>query len=130
MKNPQDLKYSIDHAWVRMQGEGSAVIGITDFARESMGEITFVEFPEVGISVGKGEFLCTIASQKTMVDLPSPLSGEVVSVNEKLETKPQLINESPYEKGWLIRFMASKPEELNELMSSEGYEKFLEDEVS
>lgn len=129
MNNPQDLKYSIDHAWIRMQGEGSAVIGITDFARESMGEITFVEFLGVGISVGKGEFLCTIASQKTMVDLPSPLSGEVVSVNEELEAEPQLINESPYEKGWLIRFMASKPEELNELMSSEGYEKFLKDET-
>lgn len=129
MNNPQDLKYSIDHAWVMMQGEGSAVIGITDFARESMGEITFVEFLGVGISVGKGEFLCTIASQKTMVDLPSPLSGEVVSVNEELEAEPQLINESPYEKGWLIRFMASKPEELNELMSSEGYEKFLKDET-
>jgi len=129
MNNPRDLKYSIDHAWVRMQDGNTATIGITDFAQESMGEITYVELPNIGTTVGKGEFLCTIASQKTMVDLPSPLSGEVVSVNEELETEPQLINESPYEKGWLIGFKASRPEELDDLMNSEGYEKFLEDEV-
>jgi glycine cleavage system H protein len=129
MNNPRNLKYNIDHVWVKTQGGNSATIGITDFAKESMGEITYVELPHIGTTVGKGEFLCTIASQKTMVDLPSPLSGEVLSVNEELETEPQLINESPYEQGWLIGFNASKPEELDDLMSSEGYEKFLEAEV-
>jgi len=129
MNNPQELKYNKDHAWIKMQSGNDATMGITDFAQESMGEITFVEFPEVGMNIGKGEFLCTIASQKTMVDLPSPVSGEVVSVNEEIESEPNLINDSPYEKGWLIGFKTSKPEELDDLMTSEGYEKFLEDET-
>ena len=130
MQRVEDLKYSIDHSWVRVDGENITAVGITDFAQESLGEITFVELPSVGITIGKGEFLCTIASQKTMVDLPAPLSGEVVSINQELERDPKLINESPYESGWLVEFRVSEPGEFTDLMSIHGYEKFLQDEHS
>lgn len=126
MKIHPDLKYTIDHTWVKIDGEKIATIGITYYAQENMGEMTYVEFPEIGSRVNKEEFLCVIASSKAIIDLPSPLSGEVTETNEELIMKPKLINESPYKEGWLVKLKASNLEELNGLMSIEAYKAFIE----
>lgn len=126
MKIHPDLKYTIDHTWVKIAGEKIATIGITYYAQENMGEMTYVEFPEIGSRVNKEEFLCVIASSKAIIDLASPLSGEVTETNEELIMKPKLINESPYKEGWLVKLMASNLEELNGLMSIEAYKAFIE----
>ena len=128
MKNPQELKYTEEHLWVRIEEENIATIGITHFAQENMGEMTYVELPETGIELSQGEFLCTVASPKAFVDLNAPLSGEVVAVNEEVVVKPKIINESPYERGWLVKVKATKVEELDDLMNSEAYEGFIENE--
>jgi glycine cleavage system H protein len=126
VKTLPDRKYNEDHIWVKIGAENTAIVGITYFAQESMGEMTYVEFPEIGMEVAKGEFLCVIASSKAIVDILSPLSGEVIENNKAVDKKPKLVNESPYEEGWLIKIKASDIEELNDLMSSEAYEEVIE----
>ena len=122
MKNPTDLKYTPDHMWVRIEAGNVASMGVTYFGQEGMGEILYVELPEIGKYLKKEEFLCTLSSPKAMVDLSSPLSGEVVAVNEDLLINPNVVNESPYERGWLLRLKDCKLEELADLMNSEAYE--------
>ena len=95
MKNPTDLKYTPDHMWVRIEAGNVASMGVTYFGQEGMGEILYVELPEIGKYLKKEEFLCTLSSPKAMVDLSSPLSGEVVAVNEDLLINPNVVNESP-----------------------------------
>jgi glycine cleavage system H protein len=121
-----DLKYTKDHTWVKIDSGEIATIGITDFAQENMGEMTYVEFPEIGLQVSYGDFLCVIASSKAIVDLLSPLSGEVKEINEEVVKTPKLINESPYDEGWLIKLKASNLAELKDLMSSKSYGEFIE----
>ena len=125
-----NLKISKDHAWVRVEQADLAVIGITQFAQDSMGEITYLELPEIGKEVQAEEFLCAIGSSKAFVDLPSPISGKVVEVNEELSTMPSLVNHSPYDKGWFIKLKASNLEEMNGLMDGEAYAKFIESETA
>lgn len=121
-----DLKYNEDHAWVRIETEGKATIGISQFAQDSMGEITSVELPELTQSVEKGQYLCSIGSSKAFVDLLSPISGKVAEINEAVVKTPKLVNESPYDQGWLVKLHISRPEELALLMDSKAYEKFTE----
>jgi len=128
--NDLNLKISKEHAWVSVAQGDVATIGITQFAQESMGEITYIELPEVGKAVQAGEFLCAIGSSKAFVDLLSPVSGEVIEINEELSMMPSLINQSPLDKGWFVRLRASELEELASLMDVPAYTKFIESETT
>ena len=117
--------YTKEHEWINIE-DGTATIGISDYAQESLGDITFVELPGVGDEVEQFEEFATIESVKAASDIFSPMSGEVVEVNGALESKPALINKSCYEKGWLIKIKVSDIEERSNLMTAEEYRSFLE----
>ena len=121
---PKDLKYSKEHEWVRIEGD-EALVGITDFAQEELGDITFVEVPAVGTKVKQKDVFSTIESVKAASDIFAPISGEVIEVNEALEDSPEVINTSPYEKGWICRIRISDAEESKNLLSAEQYEDYL-----
>ncbi|OUM86465.1 MAG: glycine cleavage system protein H [Bacillus thermozeamaize] len=118
---PKELKYSAEHEWVKAEGT-RARIGITDFAQSELGDIVFIELPEVGDEVTAGEAFGSIESVKTVSDLYSPVTGQVVEVNKELEDNLEWVNESPYEKGWMIVVEMSDPSELERLLSAEEYE--------
>ena len=117
---PEDLLYSSDHEWVRVEDE-TATIGITDFAQGELGDIVYVELPEIGDAVERGEVLGTIESVKSVSDLCSPVTGEVVEINEKLEGAPESVNDDPYAQGWLLTVRLSDVRELDELLAPSAY---------
>ncbi|KAL8141783.1 hypothetical protein V2J09_014815 [Rumex salicifolius] len=123
----EGLKYASSHEWVKHEGS-VATIGITDHAQDHLGEVVFVELPEIGGSVGQGGSFGAVESVKATSDINSPISGEVVEVNSKLSETPGLINSSPYEDGWMIKVKPSNPGELESLMGSKEYTKFCEEE--
>jgi glycine cleavage system H protein len=118
---PADLSYTKDHEWTKISDE-VASIGITDFAQSSLGDIVFVELPEVGSSISKGESFGVVESIKSVSDLYSPLTGEVVDVNAELESEPDLLNNSPYN-NWIIKIKIQNTDEVKELLPSAEYEK-------
>jgi glycine cleavage system H protein len=124
MNLPKDLKYTSSHEWVRVRGT-EAEIGITDFAQGELGDVVFVELPAVGAQVARTKSFGTIDAVKTVSDLFAPVSGEVTAVNTDLKQNPALINQSPYEKGWMIRIRMKEPTEAEGLLSAEAYEKTL-----
>ena len=128
MKIPAELKYSSDHEWVKLEGN-KATIGITDFAQDQLGDVVFVEIPEIDATLNAKEGLGTIESVKAVSDIYSPVSGKVVEVNSQLEDAPQLINEDAYGKGWICVVELSNLEEIKELLSAEDYEKLLLEEA-
>ncbi len=117
-----DLKYTNDHEWVRIEGD-VAFVGITDFAQKELGDVVFVEVETEGETLDKGEVFGTIEAVKTVSDIFMPISGEVVAFNEDLESEPELINKDPYEKGWIVKVKYSDKSELDSLLSKEDYEK-------
>ncbi len=121
---PEELKYSKDHEWVRVEGD-IAVVGITDYAQSELGDIVYVELPEVGTKVQKGDTVATVEAVKTAADVYSPVSGEVVEVNSSLEEHAELINKDPYGEGWIVKIKMSNPDELGELLSAEEYKKLI-----
>lgn len=127
MEFPEDLKYSKEHEWARPDGEG-LIVGITDYAQDSLGEIVYVELPEEGCQVVRGEAFGVVESTKAVSDLYAPVSGTVGEVNDTLLDNPELINEDPYEDGWLIRITMSDESELGNLMDVAGYVTFLKEE--
>jgi glycine cleavage system H protein len=128
MNFPQDLKYTKEHEWVRMEGD-LAVIGITDFAQGELGELVYVEVDTVGDTVGKDEVFGTVEAVKTTSDLYMPISGEVIEFNSDLSEdggdNPGLINEDPYGKGWIIKVKPSNVRELDGLMDADAYSALL-----
>lgn len=122
---PEDYKYSKDHEWVRVEGE-ICVVGITDFAQDELGEVVFVETPEVGQTFAAHEEIGSIESVKAVAEVYTPVSGEVVEVNEALEDAPETVNQDPHGDGWLVKIRASDSTELGELMDVEAYKSFLE----
>jgi len=124
MKVPKDLRYTKEHEWVRLKGE-EAEVGITDFAQGELGDVVFVDLPSVGARLMQMKSFGTIDAVKTVSDLFAPVSGEVAAVNTELKNNPALINQSPYEKGWMIRIRMSNPAEAEALLNAEGYEKAL-----
>ncbi|KAJ1278066.1 hypothetical protein BS78_04G051700 [Paspalum vaginatum] len=124
---PKDLKYADSHEWVKVDGD-SATVGITDHAQDHLGDVVYVELPEVGISVSQGNNFGAVESVKATSDINSPVSGEVIEVNKKLSEEPGLVNGSPYEKGWIIKVKLSNSGELNSLMDDEKYATFCEEE--
>ncbi len=125
--NPDDIKYHREHSWVRVEGK-RATIGITDYAQQQLGDIVYVDLPEVDTEVDADSELCEIESTKVTSPVISSISGTVVEVNEDLADSPEIINEDPYGNGWLIVLEMSDSSEVNELMSRDEYEKFLKEE--
>jgi len=126
MNIPADLKYSREHEWVRFEG-AEASIGITDYAQHALGDIVFVELPEVGEEVSAGEAFAVVESVKAASDVYSPVSGKITKVNERLFTSPELVNSDPYG-SWFVIVLMSDPGELDTLLSAEEYDKFCEEE--
>jgi glycine cleavage system H protein len=123
---PDDLRYSSEDEWARADGNRVSV-GITDYAQQQLGDIVFVELPEVGASLRKGDSFGVVESVKAVADLYSPISGEVVEVNENLAERPELVNASCYGEGWMLTFETSDADELNSLLSAEAYRKYVEE---
>ena len=127
MDFPDDILYTKEHEWVRIEN-GKARIGITDYAQKELGDIVFVELPEVGSEVTAMEPLGVVESVKTVSDIYSPVSGKVLEINDELESIPELVNSSPYENGLMIVVKMNDKEELKELLSAEIYTKYVEEE--
>lgn len=125
MNHPEELKYTKEHTWVKAEG-GVATIGITDYAQNELGEIVFVELPEIEAEVEHSTEFGVVESVKTVSDLYSPVSGVVVETNEDLLDSPEIINDSPYDDGWMLKVEMSDPRELTSLMSAEEYQDFVE----
>jgi len=120
MNIPDNLKYTKDHEWLRIEGD-EAVIGITDFAQKELGDIVFVEVDTVNDTLDKEETFGTIEAVKTVSDLFMPVSGEVLEFNENLESSPETINTDPYGEGWIVRIKISNPDELDDLFDAAAY---------
>lgn len=123
---PDELQYSEQHEWIAMDG-GVGTIGITDYAQSELGDIVFVELPEVGDQLEKGQAFGTVEAVKTVEDLYSPVGGEVVEVNDTLEDSAEQVNSDPYADGWMIKVRVGSSGELEELLSADGYRKLIED---
>lgn len=121
---PSELKYSKEHEWVKVEGN-IATIGITDFAQNELGDIVFVELPEVDDEVSEGETFGSVESVKTVSELYSPVSGKITEINEDLEDEPEAVNESPYEKAWMVKVELSDESELDALMDANGYQEMI-----
>jgi glycine cleavage system H protein len=126
MKIPKGLLYTKDHEWAKVQGD-AAIIGITQFAVEQLGDITLVELPEVGDSVEAGESMGTIESVKAVSDLYAPVSGTVTAINGNLEDEPELVNDDPFGQGWMIKVELSDETEAEDLMDAEAYSRHCEE---
>lgn len=124
---PAELKYTQDHEWIKMLEDGKALVGITDFAQNSLGDVTFVELPDVGDTFSRGESFSVVESVKAASDIFLPLDGEVLEVNRPLEDSPELINQDPYGKGWLIKFKITDTAGEADLLTAEAYAPLVEE---
>ncbi|MGE0388163.1 MAG: glycine cleavage system protein GcvH [Gammaproteobacteria bacterium] len=119
------LRYSEDHEWIREEADGTATVGITEFAQEQLGDVVFVEMPEVGRAFGRGDNACVVESVKAAADVKMPVSGAIVAVNERLKDAPELVNQAPTGEGWFVRIKVTDRAEIDGLMDEAGYRKFL-----
>ena len=126
MSYPEELKYTKEHEWLRDNGDGTATIGITDFAQSELGDIVFVELEEAGETYDQDDVFGTIEAVKTVSDLYMPVSGEVVELNEALADDPETVNDDPYGKGWLIKIKISDASELEALLSADAYQEIID----
>jgi glycine cleavage system H protein len=126
MEIPKELRYSEEHEWAAVD-ENIATIGITDYAQEQLGDVVYIELPETGTEVTKGDKFGVVESVKAVSDIYSPVTGTVVTVNTGLPNTPETVNEEPYGDGWMIRVEMSDLEELNDLMTAAEYEKFIKE---
>jgi glycine cleavage system H protein len=127
-QNPADRRYSRDHEWAKDNGDGTATIGITDYAQEMLTDIVFVELPDIGKKVAKGASIAVVESVKSVSDVYAPLSGEVIEVNKKLEDDPALINQDAFGDGWIAKMRLDNAGELSSLLDAAAYEMLLKDE--
>ena len=119
---PGDLKYAATHEWVRQEGDNIVTVGISDFAQEQLGDVVFVELPEVGTTVEAGDAVAVVESVKAASDIYSPVSGEIIEVNPVLEDSPETVNEDSYEYGWFFKIRQIEGGDLEELMDAESYQ--------
>jgi len=124
MQVPENLKYTKDHEWLRVEGE-EAFIGVTDFAQSELGDIVFLDVTSVDETLKIGEAFGTIEAVKTVSDMFMPVSGEVLEFNDELEVEPELVNQDPYGKGWIIKIRISNASEVKELLDAAGYKKLI-----
>jgi glycine cleavage system H protein len=122
---PNDLKYTEEHEYVRKAKDGTAEIGISDYAQGELGDIVYIELPKVGTKFGKHDVFGTIEAVKAVSELFSPIAGEVVAINPRLDKEPALVNTDPYGAGWMIKVKASNPSELDSLLGSDAYTKHI-----
>ncbi|MCP3128500.1 MULTISPECIES: glycine cleavage system protein GcvH [Shewanella] len=125
---PTELKYASSHEWIRKEEDGSYTVGITEHAQELLGDMVFVELPEVGDTVTAGDDCAVAESVKAASDIYSPISGEVIAVNEALEDSPELVNSDAYGEGWFFRVMPSDEAEVDALLDAEGYQAVIDEE--
>ncbi|MFT6217831.1 MAG: glycine cleavage system H protein [Cycloclasticus pugetii] len=125
---PDDRKYADSHEWALLEADGNIRVGITYHAQELLGDLVFVELPEAGQAVGKGDECSVVESVKAASDIYSPVTGEIVAVNDALEDSPEAINESPYDEGWVFVVKPTDASELDDLLAAEGYENLIDDE--
>lgn len=125
MEAPDDLRYTEDHEWVRDEGDGTATVGITDFAQSELGDIVFVELEPNGTELEQEDVFGTVEAVKTVSELFMPVSGTLVEANNALEGEPELVNGDPYGKGWMVRIELSAPDELDELIPADEYEQMV-----
>jgi glycine cleavage system H protein len=126
---PADLKYLDSHEWARVESDGTITVGISDHAQGALGDLVFVEVPEVGKSLKKGNAAAVVESVKAASDVYSPVSGEVIAANETLGSAPELVNQDPYGQGWLFKLKPSNKDELSQLLDSGAYGKVVESEA-
>jgi glycine cleavage system H protein len=121
------LQFTEEHEWIRIDGE-SGLVGITEFAQEELGDVTFVELPEIGLVLDRGDVIGVVESVKAASDIFAPLSGEILEINAAVEDGPELVNSDPYGEGWLVRLRIKNPEEVQSLLSSEEYGRLIKGE--
>lgn len=121
------MKYSKDHEWLLMDDDGSATVGITDFAQKKLGDIVYVELPEVDAQFSKDDDIAVVESVKAASDVMSPVSGTVIAINDALEDEPEKVNSNPTDEGWFLKLKLDDPDEINELMDEEEYNAFIAD---
>ncbi len=124
---PAELKYANSHEWARLDSDGTIVVGITDHAQDALGDIVFIELPEIGADVTAGAEVAVVESVKAASDIYSPVTGEVVEVNSCLEDQPELVNGSPYEDGWLFTVRIDSEKDYSALLDAEGYKELIEE---
>jgi glycine cleavage system H protein len=127
MEFPDDLRYTKDHEWLRLEGN-DGVVGITDFAQDSLGDVVFVELPTVGAILTRGQTFGVVESNKTVSDLFAPVSGRVAAVNQELRDEPERVNQDPYGDGWMIRVALTRREEVDSLLDADAYHAFVASE--
>lgn len=127
-ETPKELMYAVTHEWILNEGDDVVSVGITDYAQESLGDVVYVELPEVGDSVSAGDEAGAVESVKAASDIFAPVSGTVIAINEDLEDSPQTINESPYGDGWFFKIKMSDPSELEHLLDADEYIETLEED--
>ncbi|MEX2656900.1 MAG: glycine cleavage system protein GcvH [Balneolales bacterium] len=125
MNHPKELKYTRDHEWIRDNGDGTATIGITDFAQNELGDIVFVEIDKLDESVEKDASFGTVEAVKTVSELFMPISGKILEFNESLKDNPELVNNNPYDKGWMIKIKMDDPSELDQLLNVDDYNQII-----
>jgi glycine cleavage system H protein len=126
---PEDSRYAKSHEWIHVEGD-TGTIGITEYAQKELGDVVFVDLPKVGTELELGDELGSIESVKAVSELFSPISGEVIEVNEALADKPDLVNSDPYGDGWMVRVKLTRPDEADVLMSAEEYDEYVEREAA
>lgn len=125
---PAELKYTASHEWVQAEGNGVYSVGVTEHAQELLGDMVFIDLPEVGTVVSAGDDCAVAESVKAASDVYAPIGGEIVAINEELESAPELVNSAPYAEGWLFRIKAADESELDDLLDAEGYQALLAEE--
>jgi len=125
---PSELKYASSHEWARLEEDGTVTIGITDHAQDALGDVVFVELPEVGVVMAAGDDAGVVESVKAASDIYAPLSGEVIAINEKLDEEPETVNSDPYNDGWFFKLQPSDTSELDALLTADGYQQQCDDE--
>lgn len=125
MNFPSELKYTKDHEWLKLIDDKTALIGITDFAQRELGDIVFVDISTVGKTIEAEEVFGTVEAVKTVSDLFLPVHGKVLEINNALTDNPEIVNEDPYDKGWMAKIEISNPDDLNNLLSAEAYEQLV-----
>lgn len=125
MNLPDDLKYTREHEWIKNNGDGTAAIGITDFAQSELGDIVFVELESAGFEFSKDDSFGTVEAVKTVSELFAPVDGEIIEINANLEEEPELVNDDPYGAGWMIKIKLNDESQLDELLTAEEYEKVI-----
>ena len=125
---PSDLKYASSHEWARLEEDGTVTIGITDHAQDALGDVVFVELPEVGVVMAAGDDAGVVESVKAASDIYAPLGGEVIAINEKLDEEPETVNSDPYNDGWFFKLQPSDTSELDALLTADGYQQQCDDE--